>query len=247
MYRILAKFYDDLQDNDYNAFVSYYQSVFKRFGLEPKLILDMGCGTGNITVPMAEKGYDMIGLDCSEEMLEIAAEKARAAGHDILFLQQDMTDFELYGTVDAMVCALDGINYLTGDGQVSDMLGLLHYYLNPGGIFIFDINTEYKFKNILDNNSFVYDENNVYCVWNNEYDSDDKICYFDLNFFLKNPDGSYCRRDEYQEERMYTVGELKNYIKDCGLDCLGIYDNLSFEPPRENSQRLFFVVQRPQQ
>ena len=107
MYRILAKFYDDLQDNDYNAFVSYYQSVFKRFGLEPKLILDMGCGTGNITVPMAEKGYDMIGLDCSEEMLEIAAEKARTAGHDILFLQQDMTDFELYGTVDAMVCALD--------------------------------------------------------------------------------------------------------------------------------------------
>lgn len=247
MYRILAKFYDDLQDNDYNAFVSYYQSVFKRFGLEPKLILDMGCGTGNITVPMAEKGYDMIGLDCSEEMLEIAAEKARTAGHDILFLQQDMTDFELYGTVDAMVCALDGINYLAGDGQVSDMLRLLHYYLNPGGIFIFDINTEYKFKNILDNNSFVYDEDNVYCVWNNEYDSDDKICYFDLNFFLKNPDGSYCRRDEYQEERMYTVGELKNYIRDCGLDCLGVYDNLSFEPPRGDSQRLFFVVQRPQQ
>lgn len=247
MYRILARFYDSLQDIDYSAFVSYYQDLFKHYGLSPKLILDMGCGTGNITIPMAEKGYDMIGLDRSEEMLEIAAEKSRDAGHDILFLQQDMTSFELYGTVDAMICALDGINYLTDEGQIAALLKLLHYYLNPGGIFIFDINTEYKFKNILADNSFVYDEDDVYCVWNNEYDSNEKICYFDLNFFLKNSDGTYSRRDEYQEERMYKVNELKKIIDDCGLNCLDVYDNLSFESPKEDSRRVFFVVQRPTQ
>lgn len=246
MYNTLAEFYDLLQDIDYNAFADYYESVFDKFSITPKLILDLGCGTGNVTIPMAERGYDMIGLDRSEEMLEIAAEKSRGLGHEILFLHQDMTNFELYGTVDAMICALDGINYLTEDGQIADMLKLLHYYLNPGGLLIFDINTEYKFRHILADNSFVYDKDDVYCVWNNEYLADEKICCFDLNFFLKNQDGTYSRHDEYQEERVYGIDELKNTIENCGLKCFGIYDNLSFEAPKEDSQRLFFIVQRPQ-
>jgi len=242
MYDILAKCYDSFQDVDYHAFVDFYEAVFQKHGLTPKLVLDLGCGTGNVTIPMAERGYEMIGLDASEDMLHLASEKAKQAGQEILFLHQDMTEFELYGTVDAMVCALDGINYLTGDHDVVSMLKLLHCYLNPGGIFIFDVNTPYKFKEILDGNTFVYEDEDAFCVWENSLEGD--ICYFDLTFFLQNTDGSYSRQEEYQEERVYTTEEIKGMIADAGLTCLGVYDNLSFDAPREDSERLFFVVKR---
>lgn len=245
MYHILANVYDRLQDINYDEFVDYYEAVFDKFGIKPELVLDIGCGTGNITLPMARRGYDMIGVDLSEEMLGIAMEKAKVENKDILFLNQDMTEFELYGTVGAMVSALDSINYLTEEGQLESMLKLLHYYLDPGGIFIFDINTEYKFKNILDGQAFVYDQDDVYCVWNNDYDREEKLCYFDLNFFLKNPNGTYKRFDEYQQERSYSIDEIEKIIKNCNLELLGVYDNLSFNPPKDNSERLFFVVKRP--
>lgn len=244
MYQDLAEVYDRLQEIDYQEFVDYYEKVFKRFNIAPELVLDIGCGTGNITIPMAKRGYDMIGLDLSVEMLDIAREKAMAEGMEILFLNQDMTEFELYGTVGAMISALDSVNYLTEDGQLEKMLRLLHYYLDIGGIFIFDINTEYKFKSILDNHSFVYDQDDVYCVWNNQYDEDEKICYFDLNIFTQNGDGSYTRTDEYQQERAYRIEEIKNIIEKCGLELLGLYDNLSFDAPNEESERIFFVVGR---
>lgn len=244
MYNILASVYDKFQEIDYERFIDFYEEIFKRYNIEPKLVLDLGCGTGNITIPLAEKGYDMIGVDLSVEMLEIAAEKARKADKDILFLNQDMSDFELYGTVDAMVCALDGVNYLTEDNQLSDMLSKLHYYLNPGGILIFDINTEYKFRNILDGSTFVYDDKDAYCVWNSEFDQEEGICYFDLNIFTQNPDGTYTRRDEFQEERAYSVEDIKKTVEECNLEFLGVYDNLSFNPPTDQSERLFFVVKR---
>lgn len=244
MYHILAKTYDQMQEIDYKEFADYYEKAFKKFGIAPELVLDLGCGTGNITLELANRGYDMIGLDASPEMLEIAMEKARAQEKEILFLHQDMTEFELYGTVGAMVCALDGVNYLTEDGQLEDMLKLLHYYLDPGGIFIFDLNTEYKYKNILDGKTFVYDTEDGFCAWSNEYDQAEKICYFDLNFFLKNEDGTYTRQDEYQEERAYSVEEVKKAIEHCNLTCLGVYDNLSFELAKEDSERIFVVVQR---
>ena len=244
MYHILAKTYDAMQEIDYKEFSDYYERVFEKFGIAPELVLDLGCGTGNITMELAERGYDMIGLDASPEMLEIAMEKAREREKEILYLQQDMTEFELYGTVGAMVCALDGVNYLTEDGQLESMLHLLHYYLDPGGILVFDLNTEYKFKNILDGRTFVYDTEDAYCTWSNEYDQAEKICYFDWNFFLKNEDETYIRQDEYQEERAYSVEEVKQAIENCNLTCLGIYDNLSFEPAREDSERIFVVVRR---
>lgn len=244
MYDILARFYDRFQDVDYEAFTDYYEAVFQRYGLNPKLILDLGCGTGNVTLPLARRGYEMIALDASEEMLRLGMEKANAEGLDILFLHQDMTDFELYGTVDAMVCALDGVNYLTEDGDVHAMLKLLHYYLNPGGILVFDINTPYKFRQVLNNNTFVYDEDDAFCIWENELEEDAGICHFDLTFFLQNPDGTYTRREEYQQERVYSVEELLGIIEECSLSCLGVFDNLSFAPPKADSDRLFFVVKR---
>ncbi len=244
MYDILANCYDRFQEIDYEKFVDYYEQIFDKFGLSPKLVLDLGCGTGNVTIPMSLRGYEMIGLDASQEMLNIAREKAEQKGQEILFLHQDMTEFELYGTVDAMVSALDGVNYLTEDGDLLAMLKLLHYYLHPGGILIFDINTPYKFRETLDGNTFVYEDEDVFCVWENELE--DTRCYFDLTFFLKQGDGRYLRQEESQTERVYETEEILGLIQEAGLSCLGIFDSLSFEPPREDSERLFFVVKREQ-
>ena len=242
MYNKFAEIYDKLQDIDYSSFVNYYEKIFSRFDVKPSLVLDIACGTGSVTIPMAKRGYDMIGIDLSEEMLGIAADKARAENADILFLNQDMTEFELYGTVDAAVCALDGINYLTDDGDLDKLFALMHNYLNPHGIFIFDINTEYKLKSILGENTFVYDEDGVYCVWESSYEDTDKICSFCLDFFTENNDGTYTRSEEYQEERAYSIKEICDVAKRNHFDILGCFNDRTFDDPTETSERIFFVL-----
>lgn len=244
MYGDFAEIYDRLQDIDYDSFVEYYERIFEKIGIEPQLVLDLACGTGNITLPMAEKGYDMIGVDLSEEMLGIASDKAREDNLDILFLNQDMTEFELYGTVDAAVCALDGVNYLTEDGDVYKLMALIKNYLNPDGIFIFDINSEYKLKTVLGDNTFVYDEEDVYCVWSNSYDDAERICSFTLDFFKMTEDGLYERFEEYQEERAYSIDELKSAAEEAGLEVVGVFDDRSFDAPLDTSERIFIVLKK---
>lgn len=244
MYENFANIYDRLQDIDYSSFVDYYEKIFSKYGLSPKLVLDLACGTGSVTIPMAKKGYDMIGVDLSEEMLHIASEKSRIAKTDILFLNQDMTEFELYGTVDAAICSLDGVNYLTEDGDLDKLFYLVHNYLNPGGIFIFDINSEHKLKNILGDNTFVYDEEDVFCVWDNNYDEDEKICSFSLDFFIKGKDGLYSRGEEYQEERAYSQKEICQIASKNSLEVIGIFNDRSFDSPTEQTERIFFVLKK---
>lgn len=245
MYQHFAKIYDALQEIDYDSFLEYYLKCFEKFSKKkPELVLDMACGTGNITIPMAKQDFDMIGLDLSVEMLDIAREKAGREGLDILFLNQDMTEFELYGTVDAIVCALDGVNYITDPDELKKTFALVLNYLNPGGVFIFDINTIYKFKNVLDGQTFVYDEEDGFCAWSSDYLEDDNICVFNLNMFIPNADGLYERFDEYQEEYGYTPELLKNMIEEAGLKCIGIYDGLTFDDAKADSERISFVVQK---
>lgn len=244
MYNDFAEVYDKLQDVDYNAFADYYERIFQKFGKKPELVLDLACGTGNITIPMAKRGYDMIGLDISCEMLGIASEKASAEKLDILFLNQDMTEMELYGTVDAIVCALDGINYITDTADLEKLFGLVKNYLNPGGIMIFDINTEYKLREILGGSTFVNEEQGIYYVWQSEFDEESRICEFELNFFCRQPDGSYTRFDEFQEERVYQIQEISKLIADKELDLEGIYKPFEFSTPDDKEERIFFVISR---
>lgn len=244
MYHDFASVYDRLQDTDYERFADYYEEIFKKFGCKPELIVDLACGTGNITLPLAKRGYDMIGIDLSVEMLNIAREKAVIAGQDILFLNQDMTEFELYGTVDAVVCALDGVNYLTENGQLEQLFQLTENYLNPNGIMIFDINTEYKLKDILGGKTFVNEENGIYYVWQNFYEDSTNICQFVLNFFQKQEDGSYLRFDEFQEERAYTETEIRCLAERSGLEFLGCFSPFSFLPPTKQEERIFFALRK---
>ena len=244
MYGRFADIYDSLQNVDYNAFCEFYENVFKKLDIKPELVLDLGCGTGNITIPLAKAGYDMIGSDISDEMLSIAIEKAKADNLDILFLNQDMTEFELYGTVDAITCALDGVNYLTEDGDIDKLFALVKNYLNPNGVFIFDLNTEYKMKNVLDGNTYVYDEDNAYCVWSSEYDEENRVCGFFLDFFIQRKDGLYERYDEYQEERAYSESEIQLLAEKYELSVVGIYDETSFNAAKPNSEKISIVLKK---
>ena len=244
MYNDFAKVYDKLQDADYEAFIDFYERIFERIGKKPNLVLDLGCGTGNITIPMAKRGYDMIGLDLSCEMLNIAHDKAAREEADILFLNQDMREMELYGTVDAMVCALDGFNYITEPDDLKQVMKLAENYLNPGGIMIFDISTAYKLREILGGNTYVLDEDDIYYVWQSEFFEEEKICELELNFFCRQEDGSYLRFDEYQIQRAYSPDEITEIVEGVGLDVTGIYKPFEFLTFSENDERIFFVISK---
>ncbi len=240
-----AAYYDRLNSEcDYEAIADYYEQVFQRFQVQPELVLDLGCGSGNITLPMAQRGYDMIGLDISQEMLQLAMEKAAAAGRqDILFLDQDMTDFELYGTVDAAICALDGLNYLTDKRQLMWCLRLTSFYMNPQGLFIFDVNTPYKFEQVLSGSTFVYDLDEVYCVWQNRYDKKSRLCEFDITLFAQEGQG-WQKYHECQQERCYALEEWKSMLERAGFRLEGMYHDRSFHKPGAKSERVYFVARK---
>lgn len=241
-----AYYYDMLNsDCDYDALAQTYEDLFHRHGCKPQLVLDLGCGSGNLTLPLSQKGYDMIGVDLSWEMLEMARDKTAQAGlqEDILYLNQDMTDFELYGTVDGVICGLDGINYLTDKRDVLRCFKLVSLYLNPQGMFLFDLNTPYKFQHVLGNNTFVYDMEQVYCVWQNHYDPKSKLCEFDITLFAQEGD-HYVRYEEQQIERAYQVEEVENLLKRAGLRLEGVYREKDLGKPQKTSQRLFFAARK---
>ena len=244
MYNDFAEVYDKLQDADYGKFVDFYEAIFERLGLKPELVLDLACGTGNITLPMAERGYDMIGLDMSVEMLNIARDKACESGKDILFLCQDMCEMELFGTVDAVVCALDGVNYITDYEDLKQLFRLMANYLNPGGVFIFDINSVHKLRNILGNNTFVNDEQGIFYVWQSEFSEETQICDFGLTFFEEQEDGSFERFDEFQQERAYTIAEISEAAELAGLQVTGVYKPFEFATADDNDERIFFAVSK---
>jgi SAM-dependent methyltransferase len=245
MYSDFALIYDQLMnDIDYAGWTGYIEEIFKANHIEPSLILDLGCGTGSFCMEMAKRGYDLIGVDISAEMLSHAKQKSASAGLDILFLNQDMTRFELYGTVDTVVCLLDSLNYIKGKTDAARMFKLVNNYHNPGGLFIFDVNSIFKFEKVLASNVFYDVEDNIAYIWQNNYDGKKKLCEFDLTFFTK--DGEFYRRyDEIHIERAYSACELEEMARKAGLEVLNVYDALTFSPPRAESERLFFVCRKP--
>lgn len=236
-YGAISSIYDSINSSvDYCAWADFIEECFARFLPEkPELVLDLACGTGSMTIELARRGYDMIGIDGSPDMLNIALDRKYGAelSHDVLFLLQDMREFELYGTVGAISCCLDSLNYLTEDGDLEKCLSLVHNYLDPDGLFIFDVNTPYKFENVYGENNYVYEEDDcgggAFCVWQNYYDKESKICDFSLTVFEKNEkDGTYSRRDEVQSERCYSLFELYDALCNTGFELLGAYSDFAF-------------------
>lgn len=247
VYRNFAEVYDALtQDVAYQKRCDYVETLIHRFmDRKPELVVDLACGTGTATIELAKRGYDMTGIDASQEMLGVAVRKAKAEQMDILFLNQTMQEFELYGTVDVILCLLDSMNYLLEKEDLEKCLHWVHNYLNPGGLFIFDINTKYKLETLLPGNVFTDETEGVYYTWENAYDPEEKICMFDLNFFVEE-NGLYRRFEEVHYEKAYTRGEIKQALRDANLKLLAEYDDLTFDAPKRQSEKIFFVAQRTQ-
>ena len=249
-YGAISGIYDSINSElDYSRWADFVENCFDRFlTSRPELVLDLACGTGSMTLELARRGYDMIGVDASPDMLARAYERKLDAeiGRDVLFLLQDMRDFELYGTVGAITCCLDSVNYLCGDGELEKCFACAHNYLDPDGLFIFDVNSPYKFKNVYGENTYVFEEDECggesFCVWQNFYDEKSGLCDFYLTVFEKNDDGTYSRRDERQCERCYSLSALTGALESCGFELLGVYSDLSFSPAADESERWYIAA-----
>ena len=244
IYDLLAPYYDAINaDIDYSKWADFIEKIFnKECKSRPELVLDLGCGTGKMTLELASRGYDMTGIDYSPEMLDIARDEAEKHGHDILWLCQDMRNFELYGTVDAAVCCLDCINHLESEEDLDKCFDLVHNYLIPEGIFIFDINGRFKFENIYADNTYAMEEDGGMCVWENYYDSDSKICDFYITLFKECKDGRYERYDETQSERMYTLDEIRIALEKNNLELINAFGDFDFSPGNDECERIYIVA-----
>lgn len=243
-YGSFAEYYDSLTSNvDYRKTAEYVSDILSENGINKGILLDLACGTGTMSLIMAQKGYDVIGVDNSPEMLGEAREKAFEAGEDILFLCQDMCSIDLYGTVDCTICLLDSLNHLESKEELLEAFKRVSLFTVPGGLFVFDVNTEYKHKYVLGDNTFVYDNDDVYCVWQNEYDDESKTVEIFLDFFQEE-NGLYRRSSEYFAERAFSDLDIKNLLSEAGFTDIKAYGELRKTAPSDTEERVFYVARK---
>lgn len=231
----------------YDPWADFAENCFDAFLAErPRLVLDLACGTGTLCALLADRGYDMTGIDLSAEMLAVARERCP---EDVLLLLQDMTDFELYGTVGAVLCSFDSLNHLTGKGQLDRCFALVHNYLDPGGLFIFDMNTPKRFRDEYGKNAYQFEDvtadgRAVFCNWQNNYSEKRGVCDFYLTVFTENEaeSGSYTRRDEFWRERCYTRAEVESKLKSVGFEVCGVYGNTNMKRLAQSDGKMYFVA-----
>lgn len=235
MYSGFAYIYDELilGDINYNEIADFIEDILPE---KNGPVLDLACGTGNLTTVLAQRGYDMIGIDASCDMLSVARQK----NSDILYLCQDMRALELSCKVDAAVCTTDSLNYLTNPCDLELVFKLVKKYLNQGAPFIFDMNSLYKLEHIIGNNTFTYDDGKVFYVWENQWDSEARTCEFFLNFFVKQKDGLYRRFDETHIQRAYSIDQVKQCLQRAGFCKIYVYDGYTKSFPHPQSQRIVY-------
>lgn len=246
-YTSFASVYDTFMDNvPYEEWGGYIHSLLCRYGVKDGLVLDLGCGTGTMTEILAGYGYDMIGVDNSGDMLELAMEKRFASGHDILYLLQDMREFELYGTVRAVVSVCDSVNYITEPEELAEVFRLVNNYLDPGGLFLFDFNTEYKYREVMGDCTIAEDRGDCSFIWDNCYYEEEKINEYDLTLFIR--EGSddngalYRKYRETHFQRGYTLEEIRELLSSAGLVFQAAYDMDTGEAAWEKSERICVIA-----
>jgi len=249
MYSDFAYVYDLLmQDVQYAQWADYIEALFHKFGAKkPELVLDLACGTGNLTLEMAKRGYDMIGIDMSSDMLCCAMEKSAKYGKTPLWVCQDMRAFELYGTMDAILCTMDSLNYMESASDMTAVFQLVKNYLNPGGLFIFDMNTPYKLEHVLGNNLFYEIRDDITYLWRNEYHPKEKTCTFDLTFFVKEAEGIYRRLEEEQLQKAWATEEIRRLLQEAGLKPEAVYGAFTQDEPSAQTERVFYIARRPEE
>lgn len=242
-YGSFASVYDMFMDNiDYPVWSEYLTGLLQEYGVSDGLVLELGCGTGSMTELLAEKGYDMIGVDNSEEMLEIAMEKRVESGNDILYLLQDMREFELYGTVRAIVSVCDSMNYIFEEEDLLDVFKLVNNYLDPGGMFIFDMNTLYKYQNLIGDATIAENRKEGSFIWENFYDEETGVNEYALTLFIQEEGDLYRKHEEFHYQKAYETERVIQLLKEAGLEFVAVYDAFSREAPREDSERIYFIA-----
>ena len=240
-YTAIASLYDGFRGESPNMWAAYLDELFMRFSdKKPHTVADLGCGTGTVTAALCKLGYDMIGIDRSEEMLSIAQRHAPGA----LLLHQDMRSIDLYGDVDGAVSCYDSVNYLPSPDDVKRMLTSLHKFLKPGGLFIFDVNTERRFALKYGKNDFILENKNGLIAWSCDYKPRLRRCDFYLSCFIPQADGRYVRRDEEQTEYVYTDKQLRAFAAETGYDVLAAYDRMALHEADENSEKVHYILKR---
>lgn len=248
IYNEFAKVYDTfMEDTPYEKWVSFIEEKIKEQGLTPQIMCELGCGTGKMAEAFAQKGMEMIGIDYSEEMLMVARESAMEKELNILYLLQDMSEFELYGTVDVIYSSCDSINYLIEEESVLNTFKLVNNYLERKGLFIFDINTPYKYKEVLGERVFAEQAEDAAYIWENYFDEEEGINEFSVNFYIQDEAGKYERTEEVHYQKAYTVEKITELLNKAGLELVGVYDDYTSKAYDEKTLRATFIAREKRQ
>ena len=242
-YHALAASYDRLtNDVDYEATVAFYFEILKEEGLKPRTCVDLACGTGSVSKLLAEKGLEVTGVDLSEEMLTVAQQKSAELARMPRFVCQPLQELRLPRGVDLAVCALDSLDYITDPADCKEAIRRVYKALNPGGIFIFDVNTPEKLR-AMDGQVFLDEDDDVYCVWRGEFDQETNICSYGMDLFQR--EGKVWHRSfEEHREYAYSREQLIEYLQAAGFTHIGVYADRRFEAPREGEQRIYFKAKK---
>jgi ubiquinone/menaquinone biosynthesis C-methylase UbiE len=242
-YKELAYSYDRLtNDVDYEATVAFYESILQREGLHPRTAVDLACGTGSVSLLLAEKGLRVIGVDMSEEMLTVATQKVQTLEYPPMFVCQKLQQLRLPRGVDLAVCALDSLDYILDPADCAEAIRRVYKALNPGGIFIFDVNTPEKLR-AMDGQVFLDEDEDVFCVWRGEFDYEANICSYGMDLFQRNGD-TWLRSFEEHREYAYSQEQLIGYLKQAGFTAIRVYADRCFTAPREGEQRIYFSARK---
>lgn len=244
-YTSFAQVYDLFMDEvPYDEWCARIADTLKEYGIEEGLVLDLGCGTGSMTERMAARGFDMIGVDVSEEMLELADAKRRKAGQDILYLQQDMRNFELYGTVRAIISVCDSLNYIPEEEQLLQVFRLAYNYLDPDGAFLFDMNTVYKYEKILGESTIAENREEGSFIWENYYDEQEHLNEYDLTIYVQEDDGRYSRFEETHFQRAYETERILKLLDEAGFQTEKLLDADTKEAAGQQTERIFVAARK---
>lgn len=243
-YEALAFSYDSLtHDIPYEEMLSYMEALLQKHQVQPASVLDLACGTGSMSVLLAEKGYQVLAADLSEDMLAMAWEKASALEQPPFFICQSMQGLQLPYPVDWVVCCLDSLNYVTDPADCREAFRRVYENLSDGGAFIFDINSEEKLRG-LDGQVFLDENEEVYCVWRAEFDERENICYYGMDIFQLDEQDLWARSFEEHREYAYSVVQLTAYLKEAGFTTIEVYGDRSFAAPKAGEQRIYFYAQK---
>ena len=242
-YHDLAISYDRLtNDVDYEATVWFYNEILRREGLTPRTAVDLACGTGSVTILLAQMGLKVIGVDMSAEMLCVASQKAQELENPPMFICQPLQELNLPRGVDLAVCALDSLDYITDPADCAEAIRRIYRVLNPGGCFIFDVNTPQKLR-AMDGQVFLDEDDDVYCVWRGEFDEDSNICTYAMDLFQRQGN-SWVRSFEEHREYAYSAEQLVEYLQDAGFTNIAVYADRRFAEPGPEEQRIYLKARK---